>query len=158
MRLIGFILLVLIMGGCTGKRALSALQPTLIEHTVDSVYTIERIVPRDTLIIVPSDSLKMRVSLIDLKENTPVYATSKSGKMEVKVVREADTLIVDCAEQNRELWIALADKVKEIRRLRKHTNTIEIPVVFVPWWVKVLAWTGGLAIVLLAIGGIMKKF
>lgn len=154
--MIGLMLAVL-LSSCGNRRAISKLQPTSIEEITDSTYTLEKIVPRDTLITIAPDSLRMRVLLSSLPENKPVVVQSHSG-MEVRVVRVADTLLVDCATQTRELWIALADKVREIRQLKKHTKTITVPVPYIPWWVKILAWTGGIAICLLAIGGLVKRF
>lgn len=153
--LLGIVCLIMLLTSCGNRRAISKLQPTSIERITDSVYVLEKIVPRDTLITIAPDSVQLRVLLSDLPENKPVAVKSHSG-MEVQIVRVADTLIVDCATQTRELWIALADKVKLIKQLKKQSKTIYVPTKFIPWWVKALAWTGGIAIALLAIGRIVK--
>lgn len=157
LRLLVGVMMALVLMSCGTRGSIAKLQPGSMEQITDSTYTLEKIKMRDTLITVAPDSLRMRILLGSLPDSKPVAIQSRSG-MEVRVVRVADTLVIDCATQTRELWIALAEKVREIKQLKKHTKTITVPVAFIPWWVKVLAWAGGICIALLAIGGLLKRF
>ena len=143
LRLLVGVMMALVLMSCGTRGSIAKLQPGSMEQITDSTYTLEKI--------------KMRILLGSLPDSKPVAIQSRSG-LEVRVVRVADTLVIDCATQTRELWIALAEKVREIKQLKKHTKTITVPVAFIPWWVKVLAWTGGICIALLAIGGLLKRF
>ena len=147
-----------VLAGCQSQKGAGRFEPVTVETRVDTLHTIERIVMRDTVVLVAPDSLRLAVRLADLKENAPAYARSESGRMRVKIERVADTLVVDCAEQTQAIRLALADKVKEIRRLRHSRTTTEIPVPYVPWWVKALAWVGGISIALLVLNGMIKRF
>lgn len=151
--LIGFGALLLF--GCKSQK------PTLTKSRVvkDSVSVTTRIVPRDTIVPVPGDSLRFSVPLEAIGIE-PIKAVSESGKVKASISRKDDQIIVDCKTEELELKLRLLDK--EIEKLKTtkvvETETKYVPERFVPWWVKILAWAGGVSIALLALKLILKSF
>lgn len=141
--------------GCKSNR------PTVTKNRVvkDSVSVTTSIVPRDTIVVVPRDSVNVRVSLKELGIE-PTVATSKSGDVKATIRRIEDTIIVDCDVKELEMKLQLLDK--EIEKLKStkivDTETKYVPERYVPWWVKILAWAGGIAIVYFALKTVIKSF
>ncbi|HIB37976.1 hypothetical protein [Mesonia sp.] len=114
----------------------------------DSISTVTKIVPRDTLINLPGDSLNVKIPFYKLTEK-PTLFSSEKGNIQGSVSRTGDTLIIDCFTDELQLQLEILDKIIESNRtLSTTTNTTEvIPEKYVPWWIKALAFVGGLVVI-----------
>lgn len=125
----------------------------------DSIRTVVQYVPRDTIVVVPKDSVNIEVSLKDLGLD-PFIASSASGEVQATIQRIEDTIIVDCQVEELRLKLELLDK--KIKTMKTHTTVeterVEVPKRYVPWWVNILAWTGGIALVFMALRTVLKSF
>lgn len=136
-----------LMVSCGGSKKTVTKETTV----KDSVSTVTTIVPRDTLITIPKDSIALKVKLDKLTEK-PITKTSKTGKVKAKVSRVKDEIIVQCDTDSLELELELKDKIINTLRSRE-TNTsevIEVPVKYTPWWKNLLAVIGGIALAYIA--------
>lgn len=154
MKKLTFIFILILLVGCKSNR------PTVEKSRIvkDSTSTVIRIVPRDTIVPVPGDSVRVQVPLKDLGI-VPVTGISKSGNLKASVSRVNDQIIVDCDVKELELKLQLLDKEIQILKSKLITEAerIEVPVKFVPWWVKTLAWAGGILIALIVLKLILKS-
>jgi len=161
MRLLIYIAIVgfgLILSGC------GSAKPTLTTNTTetvtDSTVTTIRIVPRDTTITVPKDSVIVKVPLVDLTE-VPVEQTSLSGKVKAKVRIVNKIIEVECLIDALELKISIQDKeierLQKIVKKKKVVQVTTVPVKYVPWYVKIFAWFG-LALAILGIIKLLIKY
>lgn len=152
---IGFIFIgLLLLAGCANTVPVVKKS----QHVKDSVVTQIKYVPRDTIVVVPKDSMNVKVSLEDLGIN-PYTEVSKSGEIQATIQRIEDTIIVDCQVEELQLKLELLDKKIKTLKMREVVNTerVEVPKRYVPWWVKLLAWAGGIAIVWLALKKTIKS-
>lgn len=141
--------------GCKSQK------PTMTKETTvrDSISTTVQIVPRDTVVNVPGDSLKIKVKLNELTP-IPTERKSASGKVTAKVSRpDKDNILVECNTDRLELIIELKDKIINTLKQRD-TNTVETIYVtekYTPLWKNVLAGFGILFIALI-LGLVGAKF
>lgn len=142
-------LLALVIASCGSPK------PTLTEsvYTRDSISTTVTIKPKDTLIRVAGDQVTMRVPILELTQ-VPVSLTSQSGRTTATVSKQGNDLFVDCKTDSLELKIQLLEKT--INTLRQKDSVketvIEVPVLYIPWHIKALAW-GGRLLLLLGVAG-----
>lgn len=146
-RLILLIVFVFLLIGCRGTK------PTVTkEKTVkDSISTTVQIVPRDTIVSIPADSLKVKVKLNDLSP-IPIQWKSESKKVTAKISRpDKDNIVVECDTDLLELELELKDVIINTLKQREvsETETIRVPVKFTPWYKNLLAAIGGLALALI---------
>lgn len=149
LKLIFFIVIVLSMVGCG-----STLPTTQTISTVkDSTWTETRYVKKDTTITIPGDTTIIRIPVTQISE-TPIIR--KSGRSSASIKRVGDeleiTAICEQYEKNIELLETQIKQLQKIVELTEKKTTI--PVKYVPWYTKILAWIGGVAIssVLLFVG------
>lgn len=126
--------------GCRSQK------PTLTKETTqsDSTVTTVQIVPRDTVVHVPGDSLKVKVKLDELTP-IPITKKSKSGKLTAKVSRpDKENILVECNADSLAFQLQLKDKlIKTLRKREINTKeTIRVPEPYTPWWKNVLAGFG----------------
>jgi hypothetical protein len=151
MKAIIIIILTFLICSC-GARKIDLSEKTTV---TDSTFTTVRTVKRDTIITVPGDSIKVRIPIYDIQE---VPITRKTERASVTISKENDTLIVDCkCEQYQEL-IRVQDKIIEKQRelITNLQKTVVIPEKYTPWYVKVLAWIGGISILIVAAALLIK--
>jgi len=115
----------------------------------DTTTTVVTVTPRDTLIKIPGDAVKFRVLLADLTEKK-LSKKSPSGRTEASVFVMDEELFVDCKTDSLEQVIQLQEKtITTLRnRLEQKDTVVEVPVKFVPWYIKTLAWIGGALLLL----------
>lgn len=145
----------LLFAGCKSHK------PTVSERIVikDSISSVSRIIPRDTLITVPKDSIKVSVKLSRLTEK-PQDFISKSGKNKAKISLTGDDLEVECIFEELKLQIKLLDKELQVEKYKFENSqkVTEVPIPYIPWYVKTLAWIGGIFLGLFIIGTIYKTY
>ncbi|MEH6405760.1 MAG: hypothetical protein V7767_00620 [Leeuwenhoekiella sp.] len=141
MRLIIVTLLVLLLSSCGGGK------PTLTRSVTekDSTWTKVSTIKRDTIITIPGDSIKIRIPILDITEE-PV--TRYGVRSSASVRKENEDLVIDCKcdeyKQQIELMEKLIEQHETYEKLLK--ETVLKPERYVPWYIKILAWIGGISI------------
>ncbi|MEZ7494507.1 hypothetical protein QO206_03355 [Leeuwenhoekiella aequorea] len=143
---LALVLIILSAGGCKSKATLT--ETTTIR---DSTVTTIKVTPRDTVIRVAGDSLQLKVSLAKLREN--LYITETRNRVTASVGLQGDELTVDCKIDSLLVELELRDTIITTlrERLEKKATVKEVPVKYVPWYIKILAWIGGLTVVYLGV-------
>lgn len=136
-----FLLLLTALASCSRK-----LYPTTLQRT-DSVVVNHYTVERDTVIVAPGAIAKAEVPLQELKPGMkPISRSERQAKVSVKV-NDKGRLQVDCACDT----LAIAAKLKEqnTQSVRTIVETRRTEVPYVPWYIKIAAWLGLAALLLL---------
>ena len=143
MRLFLFIFICLLATGCrTIKPSTESI------HTVkDSTWTVTKYHKKDTVITIPGDVSYITVPIKDVNE-TPVTKTSGRSTATVKRTGDMLEIVCECAEfkQKIEYLETEITHLQKIIELQKELKTEPYP--YVPWYYKILAWIGGIALVL----------
>tara|TARA_B100000470_G_scaffold221958_1_gene214168 strand:- start:9163 stop:9681 length:519 start_codon:yes stop_codon:yes gene_type:complete len=147
------VLLILSAGGCKSKA-------TLTESTTvrDSTVTTVTVVPRDTLVKVPGDSLRLTTTIAELRK--ALYITETRNRVMAAIGLQGDSLTVDCKIDSLLLELELRDTtINTLRDRLEKTETVEnVPEKYVPFLVKLLAWVGGLTLVYLGFKAALTYF
>lgn len=152
MRVIKILLLIFFVTACKSQKPIVDTTSKVVK---DSTYVKERIIPKDTLIVVPADSLRLTARIQDITEKE---ISKKVNRLRLSLKREGDKIIAKCNEDELLLQIALLEKEIEIRK-EVHTElqtTVNHVVKYVPKVVKWLAWIGGIFILLIGIGVVLR--
>jgi hypothetical protein len=98
----------------------------------------------------------MLKSLISELSQEPISKTS--GRSTVSLQRIGNEITAECNTEAFEVEIAYQNKIIEIYRRQEITDreTIRIPVKYIPKLIKVLAWIGGIVLILIIIRIILK--
>lgn len=138
--------------GCKSTRPVERTNTTVKDSTwVETTYH-----KRDTVIFVPGDTTRIRVPVTEI---TKVPIRQTNGRTTAIVKRVGDNIDVQCvtdALQEKLEWLETIVKKNSVKE-RIVETTVEVPVRYTPWHVKILSWVGGIA--LLVIGGfVVIKF
>lgn len=147
------VLLILSAGGCKSKATLT--ESTMVR---DSTVTTVTVVPRDTLVKVPGDSLRLTTTIAELRK--ALYITETRNRLTAAIGLQGDSLTVDCKIDSLLLELELRDKtINTLRdRLEKKATVEYVPEKYVPFLVKLLAWVGGLTLVYLGFKAALTYF
>lgn len=137
--------------GCgTGRMAKET-----IRTVKDSTITEVRYKKRDTVITIPGDTTRVTIPFHEIT-NEPFTRTN--GRTTAVITREGENINVECIAEELQQRLELFDKV--IAQLRTIQETekqkIEIPVRYVPWHIKSLAWIGAIALGAIGVLGGLK--
>ena len=139
------------------EEAVTAESSNTVTTVKDSTVTEVTYRKRDTTITIPGDTLKVKVPFYQL---TPEPQTFQ-GKNQKAVVSLStnDELLIDCITQEVDRLFQLTDELKTTLKTLEttKTETIIVPERYVPWYIKILAWLGGIAFVSIA-AVIVTKF
>lgn len=132
------------------------IAPIVHTRTVtDTVFTEVETIIRDTVLIAPAAQvdIEMQVEAF-LKESLNGFQKQfKNAKL--NVVRVNDTIRIECECDTLALKAEIRDRYESEWRKTEIIEVREVPVKFVPWWVKTLAWIGGaVALVVLSLAAI----
>lgn len=161
------------MGLLIGALSLSlasckSAKPTVTYAAKDSTYESTKLIPRDTTVVAPAAYTDFSVSLYDLnaaintaKKGEPVTVGTSQAKQAYAVATIQDgKLKVRCGCDT----VGILARLKDTYILKTRTITITktvtpppVEVKYIPWYVKLLAWYGGLSAVWLAIKWILAK-
>ena len=147
------LILIVCLASCKSQK------PIVADETIerDSISTVTRIVPRDTIIPVAADSVSISIPIAKITEK-PQEHTSKSGRTKALVSREADNINIECIFTELELRLQILDRelriFSERSKIRVITKKVEVP--YTPWYKETLAWIGGIFLALL-IGSLLLK-
>jgi len=139
--LITIAIVCLTLVGCgTGRMAKET-----IRTVKDSTVTEVTYHTRDTIITVPGDTTRISVPFTEIT-NVPIRKTT--GRTTAIISRDGDNVNVECITEELQQRLELFDKViQQLRTIQEsEKTTIEVPVKYVPWLTKILAWIGGVAI------------
>lgn len=148
-----YLIYIAIVGSLVGCGS-SKDQPTrqLTNTVIDSTTTVVRVVPKDTIIAIPGDSLKIEIPIAEIQK-APIIKKSFSGRSRAKIGLKNEVLTVECFTDSLKHKIQLQHK--EIETLRKiASNKQEViyqDVPYVPFWTKLFAGIG--KVVVFLIGG-----
>lgn len=152
MRYLLIILLAVCLGSCGAKKEVTVSEKT--ETVKDSTYTTRKIVPKDTLVTVPADSIKVSVPLEDLSDEPIVRST---GRTTARVSLVDNQVEVECLTEEYEQIIEIQNEViTTLREYIKTTNSqTTTTITKTPWYMRLWNSIGSFAIlILLAIVGI----
>lgn len=124
----------------------------------DSTETIIKFRKRDTTITIPGDTLNIKVPFHQLTTKPLLF---KSGTQKANVsLSEDDVLNIDCITEEVDRLFELVDTFKtSLKTYQSIKNeTIVVPQLYVPWYIKILAWIGGILLFILATTFITKTF
>lgn len=146
-------MMVVLLGGC---KSVQSPRETTTETVKDSTVTTVRYVEKDTLITVPGDTLKFSLPIYELSE-TPIERST--GRTTARISLKDDQLTVECLTEELRKMITYQNSIIETLREinRNKEKTVEVPVEFVPWYTKTLAWIGGISLALI-VGLLAFKF
>lgn len=128
----------------------SKLTTTIKDSITSQVKTI------DTLVVLrKADTLKLKATIDKLTEEA-IIKKSKFAKLTIK--RVGNTIQAECITDELKELIELQREIinhyKEINTQKE--DTIIIPKRYIPKMIKVLAWIGGVILLLIVIGVILK--
>ncbi|MBK5213367.1 MAG: hypothetical protein JJE55_06880 [Flavobacteriaceae bacterium] len=140
--LITIAIVCLTLGSCgTGRLSKETI------HTVkDSTVTEVTYHKHDTVIVIPGDTTRITVPISEITKE-PIKR--KNGRTTAIITRDGDNVNVECITEELQQRLELFDKViQQLRTIQEsEKTTIEVPVKFVPWTTKILAWIGGIALI-----------
>lgn len=140
------IMLCLLMMGLSGckPKALSNTKETI---TKDSVFTSVNYIKRDTTIVVPGDTLSLRVPIYSLSEIPTTIKTFNGTTLSLQKLN--DEILAQCNREDLKKIITLLERENTHYRSRldEISETQEVPIKFTPKWVKVLAWIGAVTVI-----------
>lgn len=149
---VGILVILLFAFSCGTKKPIANHSVTVKDSTVTEVTYRKR----DTTITIPGDTLKVRVPFYQL---TPEPQTYKSPTQKATVsLSEDDILTIDCIKEEVSRLVELTDTLQSTIKTLQVTqrDTIVVPERYVPWFVKILAWIGGITLIILAVPLITK--
>lgn len=148
-----FLGILLFMTSCKSQKPLISGQTTTIKDSTVTKVTYRK---RDTTITIPGDTLKVKIPFYEL---TPEPQTFKSGTQKAKVsLSEDEQLNIECITEDVDRLFELIDTVKSTLHTIDTTKkeTIIVPELYVPWFIKILAWAGGISLAFIASLFILK--
>lgn len=119
-------------------------KPVATSTVITDSTTVERTTSeRDTTITASADTANVTIPLEQLKDS---FKAEVKGKQQAraKVTVKANKLHVECQCDTMAINAKLRDTYEQILRNTHRTDTVIVPVKFIPKWVKILAWIGGL--------------
>jgi len=121
----------------------------------DSVSVKTTLMPRDTIVTISADSISINIPISDITEK-PIVKKSKRVRTSIK--RVGNSIETKCNADELEKQIAIKDKLIETYRSKKtqEQTTVTIPVRYTPKHIQLLAWVGGVVILLLGFGIVLK--
>ena len=136
---------------CLLVTGLSACKPKALSYTKetilkDSIRTSVNYIKRDTTIVVPGDTLSLRVPIYNLSEIPTTIRTSNGTTLSLQ--RIENDVLAQCGREDLEKIITLLERENTYYRtqLNQVAETQEVEVKYVPLLVKILAWIGGLGV------------
>jgi len=147
MKYIVFIISLFLLIGCSGSKRMI----TNTVSTLDSTHVERSVKLRDTIIKVPS----YKVGVFEYQDRLSEKPIKKSnGNASVELYKKNEIVYANASCDSLELQIKLKDSlIKSYRELitDKQTTLPPVAVKYIPWIIKILAWIGGIALLLIVI-------
>lgn len=135
------ILLCLLCFGAMSCKSLPQTQTKTIEK--DSIHTSVNYVMRDTTIVVPGDTIEMRVPIYSLTEKPISLATSNG--MTLSLSKLNDEILAKCNTEDLRKIIELQDKIIKEHKSKIEYKEIEVPVKYIPKFTQIMSYVGMIA-------------
>lgn len=140
-------ILLVMTAGCRSWRPLSQ------QHTVtDTTYVHTTVVERDTVLVTERDTVAITFDcdsiLTAFKRNSNAVITRSNQAHVILTPDTAGRLTVTAVCDTVAIAARIRDTLTREARIRTEVTVTEVPVPFVPWWVKGLAFVGGLALII----------
>lgn len=146
MRFIAALLVGILFMGCCSKRPLATTVSTL-----DSTHVEKTVRLRDTIVNLPF----YKVGIISAaKDLTGDPISKRNGNATVNLYKKNDSIYASAACDSLELQLQLKDSIISSFREVKTATTVTLPpeqVKFTPWYMKALAWIGGISLLYILI-------
>lgn len=124
--------------------------PIVQTRTVtDTVYTQVETVVRDTVLMAPAAKVDVELQVeAFLKESLKGFEKQFKNAT-LKVGRINDTIRIECACDTLAIKAQLRDRYAKEWRKTEIKDVKEVPVKYIPAWIKYLAWLGGAVCVII---------
>ena len=153
--LVAIVLFALLFSGCKTQKELVYLPAQTVKDTV-SVEKQVKVIVRDTLIKTERVTVGASIPKSDLTDGFRSEFNNKNAQGSIE--QKNGRVLVDCTCDSLEVKIQLREKeINTLEKRLKETNTSR-PVQYTPWFIKALAWVGGIALALLVLTLALKKF
>lgn len=146
-------LLALLLTGLLSCKPMNAKQ-NIRFHEKDSVHTSVNYIKRDTTIVIPGDTLSLKVPIYNLSEVPTTIRTSNGLTLSLQKLNQ--DILATCNVDDLKKIIELQDKIIQTSRYSSQSETIEIPVEFVPKWTAFFATLGKVAAGIAVVFGALK--
>lgn len=136
-----YIFVFILILGCGSKRPIVNTVNTLDSTSVERMVRL-----RDTIIKIPSSKVGVSAHVNDLNDE-PIRRSI--GNSTVELYKKNDSIFANATCDSLELKLQLQDSLINTYRLRETDTTITLPPVevkYIPWFIKILAWIGGLSL------------
>ena len=125
------VVFLVVLSGCSKK-----MLPGINTVTKDSVTTIIKYVPKDSLIFLPGDTVEISEVIPCPDVEWQQTNTSESGKTKVTAKISKGVLTVNCATDSLQKRITWLEKELSTTRAKETTTTITLPPKrYIPKWV-----------------------
>lgn len=134
------ILVLIFAAGCGSQKTAS-----VEEHTTVKDSTVVTYQPVDTIISIPGEKVKVEVPVSELS-GIPLVKSGERASLSISMLDEVIT--AECNVEELEKKIRLLNKIIENHKetVSVKTETIIEEVKYVPWYIKIPAWIGGLVL------------
>lgn len=134
--------------------------PTVRDSVKDSISVERHTVARDTIIKIPGDSVSITIPYASLNnDSTPFKPLQKNnGRASLKVTKQPNNDIqIACKCDSASIAAKVLDTyIKEHRQVETTKTIISPSEKYIPRWVKILAWIGGILLLLVTIALFLK--
>ncbi|MGY5253293.1 hypothetical protein [Sphingobacterium spiritivorum] len=139
--------------GCKSSRQVPATTAIIQQDTIRVTSTI-RI--RDTILVTQPAKASMDIQVEDLKEGFVLKNSSRNATVSARVT--SGKLNMDCICDSLSIYAQLRDKMiqTDTQRRLTITKTVSKEIKFIPWYIRVLAWLGGISLIII-VGRILLK-
>lgn len=145
MRKLLLLLSLIMIVGCCGTK-----QSTVSETTTVKDSTVVTLTPIDTILKTPQENVRI---VKPVNEITPEPVVKKGKRTTLSVSVDNGILTANCRSEALENKIRLMqeriDRYRE--QLTRKEETFIAPERYVPWYIKILAWIGGITLVIFGI-------
>lgn len=135
------LLCLLCFGAMNSCKSLPQTQTTTFEK--DSIHTSVNFVKRDTTIVVPGDTLELKVPIYSLTEN-PVTLTTSNG-MTLSLSKINDEILAKCNTEDLRKIIELQDKIIKEHKSKIEIKEVRTPEKYVPKFTQIMSYIGMIA-------------
>lgn len=144
MRIVLSIMIIAWMAGFTSCRTPASISETRVAR--DTVYFHSETKTRDTVIIAPASQVDVSMQVEAILNKSLKGFEKQFKNATLRIDRFEDSLRIVCECDTLAIQAQLRDKYEREYRQSEITITREIPVRYVPKWVRIFAWIGGISV------------
>lgn len=155
MRLLISLIIIILLASCGSKKPVIVARDVVVKDSVNVTSTFE---PATETFTIPAESTGVSATIEELLEK-PV--TKTTGNITATLSRKRDQINCDCHTEELEQTIDWLKETIQYERSQTKTETITLPPVeipYVPWYINILAWIGGISLALFGLSAAIKTF